>query len=106
MAVSYDTVVSRKYRGTYYVYYILMANGKIYTGYTSNLKKRYIQHESGAVVTTSKYLPLRIIGYEAYVLKTDTQRREKYLKTTEGKRYFRNQFRDILSQTRQHSSVG
>jgi predicted GIY-YIG superfamily endonuclease len=58
-------------------------------------------HECGNVTTTSKYLPVTLLGYEAYILKTDAQRREKYAKTTEGKRLFRQQFRNILNNTGQ-----
>lgn len=74
-----------------------MNNNQIYTGSTSNLKARAKRHESGNVNTTSKYLPVTLIGYESYILKSDAQRRERYLKTTEGKRLFRQQFRDILN---------
>jgi putative endonuclease len=80
----------------YYVYYLIMSNGQIYTGSTGDLKKRLAAHERGSVITTSKYLPVSLIGYEAYYEKSDAQRREKYLKTTEGKRLFRQQFRDVL----------
>lgn len=90
----------------YYVYYLLMSSDKIYTGSTGNLKRRFLQHQRGEVRSTSRYLPIELVGYEAYILKSDAQRRERYLKTTEGKRYFRQQFRDILNKTRQHSSVG
>ena len=82
-----------------------MANGKNYTGFTTDLKRRVVEHESGSVITTRKYLPVELIGYEAYILKSDATRREKYMKTTEGKRYFRQQYRDILK-TSQDSSVG
>lgn len=81
----------------YYVYYLLMNNGQIYTGSSSDLKERMREHARGAVTTTSKYLPIRLIGYESYLLKSDAQRREKFMKTTEGKRLFRQQFRDVLS---------
>ena len=74
-----------------------MANGQIYTGSTADLKKRILDHRRGNVNTTSKYLPVRLLGYEAYDMKSDAQRREKYLKTTEGKRFFRQQYRDILN---------
>ena len=80
----------------YYVYYLKMSNSQVYTGSTSDLKKRFSDHKRGHVRTTSKFLPLEIIGYEAYVLKSDATRREKFMKTTEGKRLFRRQFRDIL----------
>ena len=57
-----------------------MANGQIYTGSTADLKKRILDHRRGNVNTTSKYLPVRLLGYEAYDMKSDAQRREKYLK--------------------------
>ena len=73
-----------------------MSNGQIYTGSTQNLKLRMSEHSRGNVTTTSKYLPVMLLGYEAFVLKTDAQRREKFLKTTEGKRLFKQQYRDAL----------
>lgn len=81
----------------HYVYFLLMNNKQIYTGSTGNLKARISQHESGRVTTTSKYLPVTLLGYEAYTLKTDAARREKFMKTTEGKRLFRQQYRDIIA---------
>lgn len=77
-----------------------MSNGQVYTGSTSDLRKRIIAHERGSVTTTSKYLPIKLIGYEAYTNKSDAQRRERYLKTTEGKRFFRQQYRDVLNTMR------
>ncbi len=74
-----------------------MNNCQIYTGSTANLMTRIKQHEYGGVKTTSKNLPVTLIGYESYILKSDAQRRERFLKTTEGKRLFRQQFRDILN---------
>jgi predicted GIY-YIG superfamily endonuclease len=56
------------------------------------------EHLEGNCRTTSRYLPVVLIGYEAYSQKSDGQRREKYLKTTEGKRLFRQQYRDVLAE--------
>jgi len=81
----------------HYVYYLKMCSGQIYTGSTSNLRDRILEHNRGNVTTTSKYLPVILIGYESYLLKSDAQRREKFMKTTEGKRLFRQQYRDVLS---------
>ena len=36
--------------------------------------------------------------YEAYGLESDARRRERFLKTTEGKRLLKQQIRDILIQ--------
>ncbi len=80
----------------YYVYFLKLSNGDIYTGSTSDLKLRIPEHKSGKVKSTSKYLPCVLIGYEAYLKKKDALRREKYLKTTEGKRFFNQQFKTIL----------
>jgi len=81
----------------YYVYFLKQANRQIYTGYTSNLRRRITEHAAGKVASTSRRLPVTLIGYEAYVVETDARRRERFLKTTEGKRVFRQQYRDILN---------
>ena len=75
----------------------MMSNHQVYTGSSKNLKQRMATHESGGVTTTKKYLPIKLLGYETYVLKSDSARREKFLKTTEGKRLFLRQYRDIIS---------
>lgn len=71
----------------YYVYFLLMSNGHVYTGFTADLQKRVGQHNSGNVTTTRKYVPVKLIGYEAYAYKTDAQRRERFMKTTEERDY-------------------
>ncbi len=80
----------------YCVYILLLNNSQIYTGYTEDLKRRLPEHEHGNVASTAKRKPLKLIHYEAYLLKSDAQRREKYLKTTEGKRFLKQQIRDSL----------
>lgn len=80
----------------FYVYFLQLLNGDIYKGMTEDLKRRVSEHTAGKVESTRNYRPIILIGYEAYLLKGDAQRREKFLKTTEGKRLFRLQYRDIL----------
>ena len=80
----------------HYVYILLMANGQQYTGLTSDLRRRKDEHDLGKVVSTKHRRPLRLIHYEAYALASDAARREKFLKTTEGKRLLRQQIRGIL----------
>jgi len=57
-------------------------NGKIYKGVTNDLKRRVSEHNLGKVTSTKYKRPLKLIHYEAYLLKDDAERREKYLKTT------------------------
>jgi len=81
----------------YYVYLLLLKNNQIYTGITQNLKQRLSEHINGKVKSTARRRPLKLIHYEAYLLKSDALRREKFLKTTEGKRLLRQQLKDLLN---------
>ena len=80
----------------FYIYILLRNDKKLYTGYTSNLKRRMIEHEKGKVTSTKRYLPVKLIHYEAYQAESDARRREKYLKTTEGKYFLKQQIRDLM----------
>ena len=80
----------------YYVYILLLSNNTLYTGSTSNLKNRVTYHNNGLVKSTKNYRPVRLIHYEAYLNKLDALRRERYLKTTEGKRFLRQQIKLLL----------
>jgi len=80
----------------FYVYILLLSNGQLYTGFTADVRRRLAEHRNGAVDFTRNRLPVELIHYEAYALESDARRREKFLKTTEGKRLLRQQIRDIL----------
>ena len=81
-----------------YVYILLLGNGQLYTGSTKNLKRRIKEHQNKKVRFTSKRQPVKLIHYEAYFLDSDAERRERFLKTTEGKHLLRLQLRDVLKQ--------
>jgi len=83
----------------YYVYFLLLSNNNIYKGITENLKRRVMEHKAGKVKSTKNYLPISLIGYEAYILKTDALRREKFLKTNEGRKLLNQQYRDIINKS-------
>ena len=85
-------------RVMFYVYFLKLSNADIYKGFTDDLKRRIPEHEAGKVASTRNYRPVCLIGYEAYLLKTDAMRREKFLKTTEGRRLLQQQYRDIINQ--------
>lgn len=52
----------------------------LYIGYTSDLSKRIKEHNQGLNISTKKYMPWKIIYYEACLSEIDAERREKYLK--------------------------
>ena len=72
---------------TYFVYVLFsLKDKKLYTRFSTNLKKRILYHNKGLNTSTANRRPLKIIFYEAYINKEDALKRENYLKTTAGKR--------------------
>jgi putative endonuclease len=80
----------------YYVYVLQCGDGKFYTGYTADLKKRVRCHEDGAVPSTKPRRPVQLVFYEASLSPEDARRREAYLKTTAGKRALKLMLREWL----------
>ena len=62
-----------------------MSNNKFYIGYTSDLRRRMMEYNSGGNKTTKKSLPVKLIFYEAFLNEDDAKRRERYFKTHKGK---------------------
>jgi putative endonuclease len=85
----------------FYYLYILQSlkDKKFYTGITSDLKRRFQEHNSGKNISTSYRRPFKLIYYEAYLLKKDVEAREKYLKTSMGKRVIKKQLSNFLKLT-------
>ena len=80
----------------HYIYILLLSNKDLYKGSTDNLKRRVSEHNQRKVESTKNYLPAKLIHYEAYLDKKDAQRREKFLKTTEGRRLLKQQLKEVL----------
>lgn len=84
----------------FYYTYVLQSlkNKSLYIGYTSDLEKRFSQHNSGKSEATKPFIPYRLIHYEAFLNRVDAKRRETFLKSGWGfrsirkmlERYFRN----------------
>jgi putative endonuclease len=78
----------------HYVYVLLSEKDKgLYTGYTSDLEKRLSEHNLGLSKSTCNRRPLKLIYFEACIDRRDAIHRERYLKTTYGKRYIRNRLK-------------
>lgn len=70
----------------HYVYILKSINNNfIYIGSTSNLRKRFEEHNRKEELSTKHYVPFGLIHYEAYRNIKDAKRRKGYLKTTKGK---------------------
>jgi len=75
---------------------ISLKDHKFYIGYTANLDKRILDHNSGNVSSTKGRRPLELIYCEYHKNKYDALRREKYLKTTPGRKALRLMLRESL----------
>ncbi|KKU94172.1 MAG: GIY-YIG catalytic domain protein [Candidatus Jorgensenbacteria bacterium GW2011_GWA1_48_13] len=75
--------------------YILMSNrdGYSYIGYSQDLKKRIEEHNKGYVLATKHRRPLKLVYYEACLNREDAMQRERYLKTTNGRRWLGKRLR-------------
>ena len=80
----------------HYTYVLLSEKDmKFYIGYTKDLKLRFEQHNKGIVASTKDRRPLKLIYYEACVSQQDATKREKYLKTFNGRRVLQNRLKYI-----------
>jgi len=72
----------------FYYTYILQSlkNHSLYVGYTSDLKKRFKEHNSGQSKATKPYIPYKLIFYEAFLNRIDAKNREEYLKGGYGRK--------------------
>jgi putative endonuclease len=81
----------------FYVYLLYSEKDhNFYTGFTSDLKRRIKEHLNGEELSTKFRKPLQLVYYEAYLLKPDAESREKYLKTSMGRRVIRKQLANYL----------
>lgn len=81
-----------------YFIYVLRSSkdNNFYTGYTSDLENRILEHQKGQVKSTKHRLPLELVYFEGCINQQDALNREKYLKTTYGKRYIKNRIKKYL----------
>jgi putative endonuclease len=68
-----------------------------YVGYTKNLRARIEEHNSGQVKSTKSRRPLKLVYYESCLNQRDAVKREKYLKSSWGKRYIKNRLHTYLT---------
>jgi len=81
----------------YYVYVLRSKKDKgFYVGYTTSLKDRLDLHDRGQVSSTKNRRPIELVYYEVSLNQEDALHREKYLKTTYGKRYIRNRLKNSI----------
>jgi len=81
-----------------YCVYVLLSlkDHKLYVGSTSNLQQRLTDHFHGNSKATAPRRPFKLIFCEYFLSRQDALRREKYFKTSVGKKSLRFILRDGL----------
>ena len=71
-----------------YCVYVLRSqkDGNLYIGYTTDLARRLAEHNKGENRSTAPRCPLDLVFCEFHLSQDDARRRERYLKTSAGKR--------------------
>ena len=83
----------------FYIYVLLSEkDNRFYTGFTNDLKRRIAEHNTGKVQSTAYRHPLKLVYYESCLNREDALHREKYLKSTYGKRFLKNRLKRFLAE--------
>jgi putative endonuclease len=82
----------------YYVYVIQnLLSYDLYIGFTTNVKQRVFDHNSGkGARTTRRKGKWRLIYLEGYLTKNDAVSREKFLKGGSGLKYLKKQLKNYF----------
>jgi len=82
----------------FYYVYVLKSKNKdfIYVGQTTDLRRRFKEHNNKEELSTKHYAPFELIFYEAYRNRKDCLRREEYLKTTKGKTTLKSMLKEFF----------
>ncbi len=72
--------------------YVLFSpsHDKIYIGYTSDLEARLYAHNNSQKGWTVRYRPWTVIHHETFHTKSEAMKREKQLKSAQGRQFIRS----------------
>lgn len=81
----------------HYVYVLRsIKDDSLYIGYTTNLKRRILEHNRQLNFSTKSNAPWKIIFFEGYLEEKDAERREQYLKTSQGSRLLKRMLKEYF----------
>lgn len=81
----------------YYVYILKSKkDNKLYVGKTQDLKRRFLEHNSGKVISTKNRKPFELLFYEAFKNKTDAGRDELFFKSGYGREIIKDKLLNSL----------
>jgi len=60
-----------------------------YKGHCENLQKRIVEHNNGMTKSIKHLIPFKLVYYEVFDTRDEAYNREKYFKTSAGRRYLK-----------------
>ena len=83
----------------FYVYILKsLKDGHWYIGFTTNLDRRFTEHNTGQNTSTRNRIPFELIYFEGYVNEKDARGRELFLKSGSGHTFLKRQMRNYLEE--------
>ena len=64
-------------------------NGSLYIGYTVDLDRRIIEHNTSQSGYTRNYKPWELVYFEEFGSKSEAIKRERFFKTGKGREYIK-----------------
>lgn len=88
----------------FYVYILFsLRDRKLYTGFTTDLRKRLQEHNRGLVPATKNRRPLKLIYCEVFIDEKDAIIKEKYYKSGPGRKYFKRHLKNTFYSLDNHN---
>ncbi len=82
------------------MFYIYILKSKkdnsLYIGYTTNLERRFVEHNDGLSKSTKCKTPYQMIYYEGFANRIGAKHREEYLESGWGRRSIKKMLKKTL----------
>ena len=80
----------------YYVYILFCSDRRLYIGFTTDVRKRLTAHKTGAVPSTKRRQPVKLVYFETYCNGQDAKAREVFLKSGAGHKQLKHQHKRMF----------
>jgi putative endonuclease len=81
---------------SYYAYILYSESyNRYYKGHCENLDERIKQHNAGKTRSIKAFRPWKLVYYETFPTREEAINREKYFKSSAGRKYLRMKFSSL-----------
>ena len=85
----------------FFVYILFsLKDRKLYVGQTNNIKRRFLEHNSGKIESTKARRPFVILHQEEFLTRREAMKREKFLKSLYSARFKQKLVKEYLEKNK------